>query len=712
MKKRIIPFLCIACLTISSCMDKDVYDPEKAGKDNPDELDLSFKFALKSEKTVTVSATDANGRPAANVLFNIYLEKPYTQESTADEAGGEGLSHEIEPAYAGYTGKDGILRSSLVLPTSVEQIYVYPVTPGYGELKTLDVTGNLSAEFRSVPFPTSSGTRALAATRSVDLSQVSHKRIYNRYNIYSPFAATDANENGILIPGHSPLVSKEDLSVDFLNMVHSWYPERSFQTEEVLSQSSDLVITDDAGAELWVTYVSDGGFNIGNSSVYSSVLYYNYEPGDISSVADVYKGEQSGNSVNDTGLRMTMLFPNANSLQCAAGIKVQLLYWDKAKEAYSTVFPKGTRIGFVTGRSSYKALKAPIDQTSSYWFAQPVSANPKNAHYPSYELFYSTPCLNGKGLNQANAIIRACPDYDCILVGMDVRYWDDKQSDRDFNDVLLKVVANPPTGVIPEHNIEVDPVSPYDVQYGTLAFEDLWPSKGDYDFNDLVVDYAYKRIKSTEGIKELQLDFQPWARGGSKKSGFCIELPFPSGMVKSVSGATLEPGNDNATLIVWDDTDKAFSGRSGLVNTKANEAAVATSPATVKVTLSTPLTDAEVKFLKFNPFIYVEGKRGHEIHLVDYAPTSQADKSLFGTYDDRSDVNKKIYYRMDNTYPWALDIPRTSSIAPSWQYPLEGINITEVYLKYGKWIQDKSDFNWFDSSVPGNVDNSKLYKKK
>ncbi len=27
---------------------------------------------------------------------------------------------------------------------------------------------------------------------------------------------------------------------------------------------------------------------------------------------------------------------------------------------------------------------------------------------------------------------------------------------------------------------------------GTLAYEDLWPGKGDYDFNDLVLDYRFK----------------------------------------------------------------------------------------------------------------------------------------------------------------------------------------------------------------------------
>lgn len=700
MNKALILSLLMAATVVTSCMDKDVYDSSKQkNDDSTQELDLSFKFSMKSEKTISISATDASGNSAESVQFNICLQNPLTEE---------GFSHDIEPAYTGYTGKDGVLRTSIVIPVSVKQIYVYPVTAGFGCMQIIDVSDHVSLDFHGVPLPSQANGRS-AATRAIDLSRINAKRIATRYNIFSPFAATDADENGILIPGKSPLVSVEELPTDFLNLINSWYPEKSFQSEELLSQSSDLVVTDDAGAEVWITYISDGGFSANNPTVYSSLLYYNYEPGELTSVSDIYKGEQTANNVNDTGLRMTMLFPNVNSRQCAPGVKVQLLYWDKNKEAYGTIFPKGTHIGFATARSAYKKLNTDIDKADSYWFAQPVSAPITNSHNPTYELFYSTPCLNGKGLNISNAIIRSCPDYDCIIAGMDVRYWDDAQSDRDFNDVLFKVVANPPEGVTPENNIDANPVSPYDVQYGTLAFEDLWPSKGDYDFNDFVVDYTYRRIKSSSGIMELQLDFQPLARGGSKKSGFCIELPFPGGMVKSVSGATLEAGNENATLIVWDSTDKPFGGKSGLINTHKDIAKVGTESAAIKVMLATPLSDAEVNFLKFNPFIYVNEDRGHEIHLVDYAPTSKVDETLFGMADDRSNISKGIYYRMDNTYPWVLDIPRISSTASSWKYPLEGENITSVYLNYEVWIKNKADYDWFDSSVPGNVDNDKLY---
>jgi hypothetical protein len=38
--------------------------------------------------------------------------------------------------------------------------------------------------------------------------------------------------------------------------------------------------------------------------------------------------------------------------------------------------------------------------------------------------------------------------------------------------------------------------------YGTLAYEDLWPSKGDYDFNDLVVDYDFNIVKNNQEVAQ------------------------------------------------------------------------------------------------------------------------------------------------------------------------------------------------------------------
>ena len=85
------------------------------------------------------------------------------------------------------------------------------------------------------------------------------------------------------------------------------------------------------------------------------------------------------------------------------------------------------------------------------------------------------------------------------------------------------------------------------------------------------------------------------------------------------------------------------------------------------------------------------------------------DITLFGTIKDRSDIAKGIYYRMDNLYPWALDIPRLSADAPTWRYPKEKSFISSAYLNYNNWVSNQSDYSWFESSKPANINEDELY---
>lgn len=51
-----------------------------------------------------------------------------------------------------------------------------------------------------------------------------------------------------------------------------------------LKKSSDLVVTDELGAEVWATYVGDGGFYVNNATVYNVLAYYSYQEGSLADV--------------------------------------------------------------------------------------------------------------------------------------------------------------------------------------------------------------------------------------------------------------------------------------------------------------------------------------------------------------------------------------------------------------------------------------------
>jgi len=61
--------------------------------------------------------------------------------------------------------------------------------------------------------------------------------------------------------------------------------------------------------------------------------------------------------------------------------------------------------------------------------------------------------------------------------------------------------------------------------FGTLAFEDLWPGKGDYDFNDLVLDYKFEiTTNSSNYINEVVGTFVIKAFGAGLENGFWISV--------------------------------------------------------------------------------------------------------------------------------------------------------------------------------------------
>ncbi|GAB5409020.1 MAG: hypothetical protein BalsKO_13850 [Balneolaceae bacterium] len=75
----------------------------------------------------------------------------------------------------------------------------------------------------------------------------------------------------------------------------------------------------------------------------------------------------------------------------------------------------------------------------------------------------------------------------------------------------------------------------------TLLFEDMWPLKGDYDFNDLVVYYNLRYKKNADNkIVGIDYTYNIAAIGGIKNSSFYVRLldnnlnPFSQSIIETV----------------------------------------------------------------------------------------------------------------------------------------------------------------------------------
>lgn len=253
----------------------------------------------------------------------------------------------------------------------------------------------------------------------------------------------------------------------------------------------------------------------------------------------------------------------------------------------------------------------------------------------------------------------------------------------------------------------------------TLAFEDLWPSTGDYDYNDMVIKFTFHKVlNAANKVIDLNIKVQPVAVGASYDNGFGIRLDevLPSA-VSSVTGQSLvkniisrnsngtEAGQERAVIILFDSPEPLLQRAAGsMFNTVKSNPRGSSEEIVVKVTFETPVEDAQLDMSKLNPFIFTNQRRGYEIHLPDYKPTSLADAGLFGTSQDRTNPALGKYYRTANNMPWAV------LFQCDFDYPAEKVSITSAYNFFDEWvISGGSQYpNWY-RNFPAYRNNDLIY---
>lgn len=256
---------------------------------------------------------------------------------------------------------------------------------------------------------------------------------------------------------------------------------------------------------------------------------------------------------------------------------------------------------------------------------------------------------------------------------------------------------------------------PNENQYATTAFEDLWPSQGDYDFNDLVVAYQYQTVtNASNDIVELIGRYKIQAVGAGFKNGFGFQLPIDNALISSVNGTDLITGNINlningtesghtgeTVIMVYDDINALLGG--SLINVvPVTGSTVNTDTTVVTIAFNTP--QASIGTAPFNPFIYANQDRGREIHLTDEAPTDLANTALFGTLDDASNVSSGEYYTTQGHLPWAIDIPQ------EFNYMIEKNDILTGYTKFDDWaVSGGVNFTDWYTNATGYRNSSNIY---
>jgi LruC domain-containing protein len=228
--------------------------------------------------------------------------------------------------------------------------------------------------------------------------------------------------------------------------------------------------------------------------------------------------------------------------------------------------------------------------------------------------------------------------------------------------------------------------------WGTVAFEDLWPSNGDYDFNDLAVNYRIIAILNAQGLA-VKLDFLITTKSNRAgyTNGFGIEIEsLLSNQIESVSGNILtrnyinensngtESGQNKAVIIMFDDSNSMLNNEH-----------------TVSVKFNEPIDTNVLGAAPFNPFIIINETREKEVHLAYKNRTTLASNnfSVSGGVNNDEDGN----FISNNGFPWAINIVHDFKV------PKERTAINEAYnffntwavsggLQYKDWYKDSAGY--------------------
>ncbi len=248
-----------------------------------------------------------------------------------------------------------------------------------------------------------------------------------------------------------------------------------------------------------------------------------------------------------------------------------------------------------------------------------------------------------------------------------------------------------------------DPTRAYSITYpssstrASLVFEDLWPFKGDWDFNDTSIDYSISKIfNASNKVSAIEFDYVVTSDG----AGFVNSVAFEIGglnpnNIASTTGQVLENGtfslgNNGAELGQESAVIPLFDDHSTQVNQENK----------VSILLVNPVANTSLDYAPFNPFLVANGERDKEIHLANYEPTSLGD-SQPEVEGSNSDVDGD--YATENGLPWAINV------IESFPLLLEKEPINQGYLYFEEWGtsggQNRKD--WY-KKIPGYRNEAKL----
>lgn len=473
--------------------------------------------------------------------------------------------------------------------------------------------------------------------------------------------------NGIGVPDNLafPDVLQQNLLDDLNASLPEYFPGGiPYSNPEFLAgKETNLILTKDA--DVWVTFVSEG------AGYRNSLGYYTYTLG------------QEPDSVEE--LDHLIVFPNSSMVGSGGGLV-------PGDRVYLGTFPANTVIGWFLVANGWNGLETTQGRGVYYSIPDfnPESVEDKRTHMVLlYDEAREITFLGFEDLrrdiatdddfNDAVFYARSNP-VDAISIGNLAQLEVANDSDGDgVNDELDDFPFDP--------NQAFNNYAPGANSTGKLVFEDLWPNQGDYDFNDLVVDYNFNSIANADNlITTLEGSFTIEHIGGAFHNGFGFILPISPDNIASITGQNLNGGYETVSA---NGTESGTAADETVVLVVGDAFDLEGQTLDITITFVNPQDQSDLGDVPYNPFIIVNGERSREVHLPDLPPTSKA--AGLGTQDDFSDSTQNRYYKTSTNLPWAMSIYDNFTLSP------ERIPITIHYPRFVNWANSggTQDLDWY-----------------
>jgi hypothetical protein len=198
----------------------------------------------------------------------------------------------------------------------------------------------------------------------------------------------------------------------------------------------------------------------------------------------------------------------------------------------------------------------------------------------------------------------------------------------------------------------------------TIAYEDLYPEKGDADFNDLVVKLELQEyINAEDKISKIRVSAKVLASGAGYRNAFGITVLGEKYVLIEDAKAILNYNWDTENSVAYYDAD----------------------PVEIVIEPDTPVTRSSIASMPYDPFCIANGVEENEVHLP------------FVTTDYEG-------LALDNDgFPWARLVPE------DWQWPKEHSNIFDAYPDFTTWYVSGGTEakDWYLNAQDAYVYNSK-----